>query len=294
MNQILARQFAELLEISTRQIFFVGGAPRSGTTWLQQILDAHPDICCRGEGFLGHELVGPLGDLVEHWRNKIEGKNSALFKHTNGFALPEAEDTDFLARTAILRALRQQCGNQVYRAIGEKTPENVFAFPALRRILPGAKFIGIARDPRDVITSTWHFFRKPFAGPDETAEKFALIADTLPLLIETHRAIMTIVERFPADAMIVTYYALTYDAERVVGELFEFLDVSADPTLVSDALSQSSFAKATGGRARGDARDGEFLRKGIVGDWRSTLTPEMNDLILREVGWMYDYYGWQA
>ena len=40
----------EIAQLARRQLFFVGGAPRSGTTWLQQLLDCHPDICCRGEG----------------------------------------------------------------------------------------------------------------------------------------------------------------------------------------------------------------------------------------------------
>ena len=39
-----------IAELAKRQLFFVGGAPRSGTTWMQHMLDAHPDISCRGEG----------------------------------------------------------------------------------------------------------------------------------------------------------------------------------------------------------------------------------------------------
>jgi hypothetical protein len=31
-----------------------------------------------------------------------------------------------------------------------------------------------------------------------------------------------------------------------------------------------------------------------VGDWRSTLTPAMNALVLRELGWMFGHFGWQA
>ena len=41
---------ADLAALAQRQLFFVGGAPRSGTTWVQHILDSHPDVSCRGEG----------------------------------------------------------------------------------------------------------------------------------------------------------------------------------------------------------------------------------------------------
>jgi hypothetical protein len=30
-----------------------------------------------------------------------------------------------------------------------------------------------------------------------------------------------------------------------------------------------------------------------VGGWMSTLTPEMNELILRELGWMFPVFGWK-
>jgi hypothetical protein len=32
----------------------------------------------------------------------------------------------------------------------------------------------------------------------------------------------------------------------------------------------------------------------VVGDWRSTLTPEMNRLVLQELGWMFPLFGWAA
>lgn len=293
MDTILEQQFAELLNISKRQIFFIGGAPRSGTTWLQQILDAHPEICCRGEGFFGQELVAPLAAVIDHWRSTIDAKNHSQFEHTGGYPPPEPADTEFLLRTALLRAFSQQCRGASYRAVGEKTPENVFAFPMFRKILPEAKFIGIARDPRDVIASTWHFFRKPIAGPDEVAAKFALIHESLPLLKQTHNSFVNIAREYPMDAMIVTYAGLTNDTNRTVEELFEFLEVATNPAIITAAIEQASFVVATGGRQRGDARDGEFLRKGVVGDWRSTLTPAMSDLILQETGWMFEHYGWQ-
>ena len=33
-------------------VFFLVGRGRSGTTWLQEVLNAHPEVLCRGEGYL--------------------------------------------------------------------------------------------------------------------------------------------------------------------------------------------------------------------------------------------------
>jgi len=38
-------------------IFFVLGVGKSGTTWLQRMLDQHPEILCKGEGwFFGRDI----------------------------------------------------------------------------------------------------------------------------------------------------------------------------------------------------------------------------------------------
>jgi hypothetical protein len=49
----------------------------------------------------------------------------------------------------------------------------------------------------------------------------------------------------------------------------------------------------SGGRHQGQAKEGAFLRKGVAGDWRSTLTPEMNALVLKDLGWMFPHFGWE-
>ena len=38
------------MELRSKQIFFIGGTAKSGTTWVQLLLDAHPEVSCNGEG----------------------------------------------------------------------------------------------------------------------------------------------------------------------------------------------------------------------------------------------------
>jgi hypothetical protein len=56
---------AEIADLANRQLFFVGGAPRSGTTRVQHIPDAHPDISYRGEGHFLQFLATPLGNAIQ-------------------------------------------------------------------------------------------------------------------------------------------------------------------------------------------------------------------------------------
>ena len=130
-----------------RQIFFIGGAPRSGTTWLQQMLDSHPNASCKGEGLFSKALFPQLESLMAGRTKALAEKNQQIFGHTGGYPLPTADVAEFLAGSVILLALSQQTPDRACRAYGEKTPENVFFFSRYRQLFPSAKFIAIARDP---------------------------------------------------------------------------------------------------------------------------------------------------
>jgi hypothetical protein len=287
-NEISVR----LCKVAQKQLFFIGGAPRSGTTWLQQILDSHPNASCKGEGLFAKELYPPLEAAMARRCKALEAKNRGLFQHTGGYPLPTPDDTEFLAATAMLLAFSRQVGNEACHAIGEKTPENVFFFARFKTLFPRAKFIGIARDPRDVLTSAWHFFCQPASGDDHHDAMTAFIRNALPSLTEGARAMLAFGEQHPDAFRMVTYEQLRHDPEPVIAGLFRSLGLSDDAGTVRACLERTSFAVATGGRQAGTGRDGAFLRKGVVGDWRSTLTPQMNDLILRELGWMFPRFGW--
>jgi hypothetical protein len=148
-------EHAALADLVERQLFFIGGPPRSGTTWLQQIMNAHPDVSCMGEGLFQRHLADPLDKMIQSWGQALTSKNTRLFGHSGGYPLPPSDEADFLLRIAILRALGRQTGASTAQALGEKTPENVFLFPRLQRLFPRAKFIAIFRDPRDVLSSAW-------------------------------------------------------------------------------------------------------------------------------------------
>jgi Sulfotransferase family len=281
-----------LLRLARCQLFFIGGAPRSGTTWLQQLLDSHPEVSCRGEGFFQQHLAEPLDELIAARRGAIEAKNR-VFRHTGGYALPADEDGDTLLGTGILLALDRQRDGKKCRAIGEKTPENVFLFPRLKRLFPTSKFIGIARDPRDVLVSAWHFFQAASAG-DDLAAKTTFVRSACPQIAEGCRAMLSLCDRYPTDCRIVTYETMHTDTRAVAGQLFRFLGVSDSPEIVSACVACTSFAALAQGRQAGQAKQGAFLRKGVVGDWSGAFNSDQEALITRELGWTYPVFGWRV
>lgn len=282
----------KLTRLAGRQLFFVGGAPRSGTTWLQHLLDSHPEVSCRGEALFGKHLATPLEALMKQRSEALSAKNAAVFRGLGGYPLPAPEDVEFLLGTAVLLALERQSAGKPCRAVGEKTPENVFLFARLKSLFPAAKLIAIARDPRDVLASAWHFFRKPVPGEDEGAAKIAFIRSALPSLDNGARTMLALRKEHPSDCLIVTYERMHAAPATVAAELFRFLGVSDDARVVAECVARTSFAAMSGGRSPGEKQDGSFFRSGVVGDWRSTFSPEMNAMMLRELGWMFPGFGW--
>ena len=282
----------DLVNLSRRQLFLVGGVPRSGTTWVQLLLDAHPEISCRGEGLLMQSLAAPLDNLVAAWRGNVDDKNRTVFAGVSGYPQPDQADADMLLGTAVLCAFARQMETKMALAIGEKTPENVFFYSRFRRLFPTAKFIGIVRDPRDVLCSAWYFFHAAKAQADEAAAKTAFILDALPVLEDSARTMLALQQDYPASCLIVTYERLSADPVRIGRDMFRFLGVADDQAIAKECASKTSFAALSGGRLQGIEDRYNFLRKGVAGDWRSALTSDMAALIVDRLGWVFRTFEW--
>ncbi len=284
---------AGLAHVARAQLFFVGGAPRSGTTWLQEMLDSHPVVSCGGEGLFYHHLAKPLDEMMARRAAAIEGKNRRIFGHNGGYSLPISADADLLLGTAILAAMHRQAAGKRYLALGEKTPENVFAFKRLRTIFPHAKLIGIVRDPRDVLASSWHFFQSVPPGTEEAAAKYRFVQASLPSMARGIKTLLDQADADPSACKVVRYEQLLAAPAAELARLFAFLGIPDHPALVADCVERTRFARASGGRAAGEVRDGAFHRAGVAGGWRGTFGPEVDALVQEHLGWAFPILGWQ-
>jgi len=146
----------------SKQFVFLVGCPRSGTTLLQEMLNAHPQIALAPELFyIRHYVLHPeryepltleehrlqlAKDIVDaHWFPKLGWESEACRKWilNHGISHPK-----------IYRKLLEQYSSQKNsKWIGDKTPNNVLYMSHLTTFFPGAHFIHIVRDPRAVVNS---------------------------------------------------------------------------------------------------------------------------------------------
>jgi hypothetical protein len=140
---------------------FIVGATRSGTTLLQRIVNAHPQIAIiheahwlprfyeQGVGVDAHGLVTPdiVPRLLEHPRFgklKIGRRQLEQLLASRG----PLHYSDFVADILDLYGR-----SQGKRLVGEKTPSYVRNIATLHELWPRAKFIHLVRDGRDACLS---------------------------------------------------------------------------------------------------------------------------------------------
>src|SRR5665213_57832 len=133
------------------RLFFVFGAPRSGTTWLQKAIDAHADLVCLGEAKFLY-MQRELGKVCAQYSAFLDHYSATLFGES--FFPPIAKpEFDELYRRFIEIRLRANAGGAGARRIGNKDPEHGLDLANLATAFPDATFIHLVRDPRDVTVS---------------------------------------------------------------------------------------------------------------------------------------------
>ena len=123
------------------RLVFVGGAPRSGTTLVQNMLDCHPEIL-GGPEFLN------LDRIVEV-RNRIQG----FIARGSIDAFCSAPEADRLFARLIEDLLLPLADRHGARLLSEKTPSNALVFLELLELFPAARCVFVLRDPRAVVAS---------------------------------------------------------------------------------------------------------------------------------------------
>ncbi len=129
-----ARFFPERKREAIPPLAFLGGHPRSGTTLLEQILDAHPGVAALDEPAAFLEVLQPE------------------FHKSNQLSSPRVN----ALRRLYIQALQQELGAAgAGKMLVDKNPSPTTRLPLWLRVFPELKVLIALRDPRDVVLSCY-------------------------------------------------------------------------------------------------------------------------------------------
>jgi tetratricopeptide (TPR) repeat protein len=182
---------------------FLVGFPRSGTTLLEQVLAAHPDVLTMDE-------YPALDELAETYVFREDGFSKLIAMDAD--ALSEARD-QYWRNVGDLNL--DICG----KVFIDKLPLNTLKLPLIARLFPDAKILFARRDPRDVVWSCFRRnFRMNFAMVELTSpERAARFYDAVMRLAEAARA------KLPLSEHILSYETLVEDFDGRSKAVAEFL-----------------------------------------------------------------------
>ena len=191
------------LQADARTHVFLVGFPRSGTTLLEQVLAAHPDVATM------QERTCLTDSAVEFF-----GSDTGLDRLA---ALSDAELQP--RREAYWKRVGETEGTISKPVFVDKMPLNVVFLPLIARLFPRAKILLALRDPRDVVLSC---FRRRFAMNAGMYEFTALDASAAYYV-----AVMSLVqvyrEKLALDILETRHEKLIADFDGETRRLCDFL-----------------------------------------------------------------------
>lgn len=205
------------------RMFFVLGAPRSGTTLLLRMLHAHPDVLARPEP----HLLTPLAHLGYYdYVDKASYDPYQAAQSVRAFVadLPRGED-DYLDA---LRAYANTLYGRMLAPTGkryfvDKTPAYALVLPFVARLYPRARYVVLTRHPFAIFSS----YAKSFFDDD-----WAAAHEHNPLLERYVPALARFVRESGVPHVHVRYESLVADPEAHLQEICAYAGLAYDPAMI--------------------------------------------------------------
>lgn len=227
----------EMTEINYEGVIVIG-VPRSGTTLLRRILNAHPDIACPSET----NVFSGCARLLQS-ETIAEGLDVGVLSGLAFAGFDENHVLKFLREFAF-EFHRQYAKKQGKRRWASKTAFDIFYLDAIERLCgEHAYFICLQRHGLDVACSLkdlcdtngiylreLHDYIRRYPRPMEAF---------CHLWVDLNHAMHRFIERHPNNAMLVKYEDLTSDPDATTAKIAQFINVDWSSDWVEASLQTS-------------------------------------------------------
>ena len=247
-----------------QEIIAIAGVPRSGTSWLGQIVESSPDVAYRYQPLFSYAFK----DAVNEDSSKAEYEKffAGIYQSSDGFLL----QTDMREAHQYPRFQKLESPSR----LAFKEVRYLYLLPKMLYHFANLKLLGIVRHPCGVMNS-WLQNPKEFPpGSDRATEwRFGACKNQgrpenffgYYKWKEAAHLFLDLAEKHPERVLIVKYEALVDDPPGVTASLFEFLDLRwSEQTRAF--LAQSNAIHEENAYA-------VFKNRAVKARWRTELDP---------------------
>lgn len=239
--------------ILERPVFIVGFS-RSGTTWVYDILAAHPEVAGILESWIFTPTMG-LSPLLNdnHWPSNPTGLGQLISKEE---LIPEIKE---FIQNLFKRALKPG-----HRLIIEKSPSHLERMGLIRRVFPRARFIHVIRDGRDVAASAASAARSwaPLWKKMPLGRSYSSCAAAWAKTVAKGRVAG---QALGEDYFEIRFEDIEMNPKESYRRLFNFCGLDFDDALLEAVFQKTDFALNFHPNVEG------FRRQGRSGEWKRSF-----------------------
>jgi hypothetical protein len=288
------------------RLVWILGSPRSGSTWLLQLLGEHPAVVPINEPLIGWYL-GPFLSDLPGWSTSLDGTNFTMRKvqedKRHQFFAREFEDVvipalgEMMRRRFLAHALRYPAEAGPSRcSVVIKEPNGSQSADLILPALPKARVLFLLRDGRDVVDSelaanqegSWVSAEFPGARGISSDQRHDFVVRSAQKWLWRTQVVQDAMRVHEGPTRILKYEELLAEPATHLAQLFDWLEQPLDSGSLERILDKHAFDRVPQERRGPD----KFFRAATPGLWRQNLTAEeqaslsqLLDPKLRELGY---------
>lgn len=258
--------------------FFIVGAQKSGTTWLQRILNSIPQVGCFGESHLADSLLPSIVKSARSYNNVLDMVEQRVYDGKGHYKPIESSEIAEIIRALFLARIKGAAGDRWdnLAIAGDKTPAHSFHMQTLRALYPNTRFIHMLRDGRDVVVSNYYHRARVLRQLGRVNELRPLPQEAPGLFLKWISFTSAILagQRNGINVHTIRYEDMLANPSAETRKAIDYIlpKNNIDDEQLLNAIAFNSFSSLSGGRKPGQVDEDSFVRRGTSGNWKEELT----------------------
>jgi len=255
---------ADKISVSDKNMVFIVGTPRSGTTLMSQILNKHSDVWIAKETHYFEDLRMKMAGREQQILNSEEVKLTEdyfLALTHKSYGVKSDPEQGWMKRIE-LRTLAQQIGrgtDSYFEAFcqlcaqrmnktrfGEKTPRHIFQLSTIFSLYPNAQVICMVRHPGGVLASSrdWKNVATDSSQKRRLTDSYNLALNSLHWRAAFNAAMEARKQFGESRIFIQRFEDLVTEPEATLQALTAWLSLEYQPSMLDVDLVNSSYSSA--------------------------------------------------